>query len=812
MSLDEYRQRRDFTRTPEPAGGRKAESAATLSFVVQKHAARRLHWDFRLELDGVLKSWAVTREPGGEAGDKRLAVQTEDHPLEYGGFEGVIPKGQYGGGTVMLWDRGTWTPEGDPHKGLAKGHLKFTLDGVRLKGSFHLVRMAGEGGKNWLLIKGHGNDLAASPMPSDLSVESGRTMDEIAAQPERVWRSDTASQPDLDPGAVAGARTAPLPERLAPMLASLVAEAPDGSNWIHEIKFDGYRLLARIDSGRCVLFTRNGHDWTRKFPGIAIACAGLPCRQAWLDGEVVALDRHGVSRFHDLQTALSRGSDDGLLYHLFDLVYLDGVDLAKAALQDRKRLLRELVGTPVEGPIRYTDHLDGRGPDFRRQACAFALEGVVSKRRDRPYKPGRGQDWVKAKCVRRQEFVVVGWTLPQGRKSGIGALLLAVHDAGGQLVPAGRVGTGFGEREVARLLDLLAPLVRPEPPYPSREAGVTWVEPRLVAEVEFTEWTRDGQLRHPSYQGLRLDKDPREVVREGEGAEGDAEDRLAQFRLTHPDRVLYPEQGLTKRALASYYLDVAPWMLPHVKGRALTLVRCPEGHGRECFYQRHPGPGMPKAVRRFPDRDEVLVVVDDEAGLVGLIQMGALEIHTWGSTTRDIERPDTLVFDLDPDEGLGWERVVAGARAMRQRLEALGLATFVKTTGGKGLHVVVPLAPSAEWDEVKAFCKAAAEAMAGDEPGRYTANMAKARRKGRIFIDYLRNQRAATFIAPYSTRARPGAPVAVPVTWAELEGGIRSDYFTVETLFRRLRALKADPWADFAAAARPLPAGWQGML
>lgn len=828
MGLEEYRRKRDFGRTPEPAGTPGGEPASAGwgggSFVVQKHAARRLHYDFRLEMDGVLKSWAVTRRPSRDPADKRLAVHTEDHPLDYGDFEGVIPKGEYGGGTVMLWDQGEWEPLGDARKGYEAGRLKFRLHGRRLRGGYALVRMRGEGGRNWLLIKER--DAEAGPDDGEgaedegsVSVASGRSMAEIAQAPERVWRSGAhGPAAGLDPASVKGARTAPLPARLSPMLASLAAEAPDGGNWLHEIKFDGYRLLARVEAREVKLFTRSGHDWTRKFPTIAQACARLPCREAWLDGEVVALDRHGVSRFHDLQSALAEGSDRGLVYHVFDLVHLDGHDLAKAPLEERKRLLAALI-QPVagEGVLRYTDHLDGRGPEFRRQACVFALEGVVSKRRDRPYRPGRGKDWLKAKCVCRQEFVVAGYTHPAGRSSGLGALVLGIHDGKGRLVPCGRVGTGFSMREAELLEERLKAMLRPDPPFPdgSGEKGVAWVAPRLVCEVEFSEWTPDGQLRHPSYQGLRLDKEPSEVVREGEASEGgEAGDRLAGFRLTSPDKVLYPDQGLTKRALAEYYLDVAGWILPHIQGRALTLVRCPEGQGGQCFYQRHPRPGMPKAVRRFPDGDEVLVVVDDLAGLLGLVQMGALEIHSWGSHTRDIERPDLLVFDLDPDEGLPWERVADGARLIRDRLAGLGLDSFLKTTGGKGLHVVVPVKPVVEWEDAKAFCKALAESVAGDEPERFTANMAKARRKGRIFLDYLRNQRGATFIAPYSTRSRPGAPVAVPITWAELEAGIRSDHFTVDTLFRRLSSLSADPWAAMASADQAIPprGRWAGLL
>lgn len=822
MALEEYRRKRDFTRTPEPVGEGEPARASAGQFLIQKHAARRLHYDFRLELDGVLKSWAVTRTPSLDPAIKRLAVETEDHPLDYGDFEGVIPAGQYGAGTVLLWDQGGWLPEGDPHAGLAAGVLKFRLDGQRLRGGFALVRLKDEGRKdggghhNWLLIKERDDDAGGDLADDDRSVASGRSMADIAAAPERVW---TSAKSELHPDGLPGARAAELPARLSPMLATLAEEAPAGEAWLHEIKFDGYRLLARVEAGRCRLFTRSGLDWTERFPAIATACAALPCRAAWLDGEVVALDAHGVSRFHDLQRALADNRDEGLVYHLFDLVHLDGWDVAAVPLEARKDLLRRLLPAGA-GPLRYTDHMEGRGPDFRRQACTFALEGIIAKRRDRPYRPERGKDWLKVKCTGRQEFVVAGYTHQTGRRSGISALLLGVYDHG-RLIPAGRVGTGFSEREAAALEARLKGLARPGPPFagPTPNIQALWVEPRLVVEVAFTEWTPDGALRHPTYQGLRLDREPAEVVREGTpgairgGATrgNDMDDRLAAVPLTNPERVLFPEQGLTKRALAAYYLQVAEGMLPHLRGRPLTLLRCPEGTAKACFFQRHPHPGMPKAIRRFPDGGEVLLAIDDKGGddlegLVGLVQMGALEIHAWGASTADIERPDRLVLDLDPDEGLAWSRVVEGALAVKARLDALGLTCFLKATGGKGLHVVTPLVPRAGWDDVKAFTKGLAEAMAAEQPERYTANMAKARRSGRIFIDYLRNQRGATAIAPFSTRARPGAPVAVPLAWSELAAGIRSDHFTVETVTRRLSALAADPWAGMADAARPLPA------
>lgn len=801
MALEDYRRKRDFTKTPEPAGA-VAGAAVQPRFVVQKHAARRLHYDFRLEMGGVLKSWAVTRGPSVDPSEKRLAVRTEDHPIEYGWFEGVIPKGEYGGGTVMLWDHGRWFPDGDPEEGYRRGRLKFRLEGEKLRGGWALIRLRGERGReerDWLLVKerdaaaGTADILAEAPR----SVVSGRTIDEIGEAPERVWHSDRGR---FDPSVLAGATRGPLP-RVEPQLATPVAEAPDGDEWLHEIKFDGYRAVARLDGGRVRLFTRQGLDWTDKFAPLAGAVAHVMADQAVLDGEVVVLDANGASNFQGLQEALSLGQGRRLVYFAFDLMFLDGWDLREVPLERRKAALAAIL--PKDLPaVRYSDHIDGRGPEVRDRACRLALEGIVSKRRDRPYRPGRGADWTKAKCLNRQEFVIVGHTPPQGARGGIGALLLG-YQRDGRLTYAGKVGTGFSERALDDLRRRLEPLRRDRAAVvdPPREARVAWVEPRLVAEVEFANWTRDGLLRHSSFQGLRLDKEPAEVVREasfaGLAAPG-TQARLDAARLTHPDRVLWPEQGITKHALAAYYLEVATWMLPHVAERPLTLVRCPQGHGKECFYQRHAKAGMPEAIHRLnvPGETEPYLYIRDVDGLLALVQMGALEIHSWGCKVDRPDRPDLVVFDLDPAPDLSWRRVVDGAREVRDRLADLGLRGFVKTTGGKGLHVVVPLEPRHDWDEVKAFSKALSEALAADAPRRYTATMSKAQRHGRIYVDYLRNQWSATFVAPFSTRAKPGAPVAVPLSWEELDAGPRSDHFTVETVRRRLATLRADPWAE----------------
>ncbi len=842
MALEDYRRKRDFKKTAEPAGGRirKTPGAEGRVFVIQQHAARRLHYDFRLELDGILKSWAVARGPSYNPKDKRLAVQTEDHPIEYGAFEGIIPKGEYGGGTVLLWDRGYWFPEGDPAEGHAKGRLKFSLEGEKMRGRWALIRMggkSGEGGKNWLLIKERdawANEGFSVVDEAPWSVATGRGLEKIAADKDAVWRSNAGRS---DPSQLPGARKGSLPDWMEPELATLVGNAPSGDRWLHEIKFDGYRALARVETGQVRLLTRRGNDWTTKIKSVAEALKALPVNQALLDGEVVILKKNGASSFEALQQALSAGDDSQMLYFVFDLLHLDRCDLTKVPLGRRKDLLRELIPPGEEGRIRFSDHVEGRGPEFLKQACRLGLEGVVSKRRDRPYRSGRVGEWLKAKCVNRQELVIGGFTKGKGARGALGALHVGYYErpGGGRLLYAGKVGTGFTDTLIAGLHKRLQELACKTPPFANapRDRNATWVEPELVAEVEFTEWTQAGALRHPSFKGLRLDRDASEVVREvpreaaaereprgsrrtkaapsknkGKTAQSAPADMTAvsspvdptRFRLTNPDRVLWPEQGLTKEGLAEYYLAVSDWMLPHVAGRALTLLRCPNGRGKPCFYQRHPGEGMPAGIREVPvtEADGIYesISIDDVEGLIGLVQIGALEIHTWGSRLDRTEQPDRLVFDLDPDEGLPWARVVEAAKIVRERLRDLGLESFLKTTGGKGLHVVVPIRRGPDWDEVKAFTKAVVDRAAGEDPARFTGNMSKVRRKGRIYIDYLRNQRTATFIAPYSTRAKPGAPVSVPIAWHELDEGVRSDQFNTASLPRRLRSLTKDPWAE----------------
>ncbi|HEX4498226.1 MAG TPA: DNA ligase D [Thermoanaerobaculia bacterium] len=862
MPLTEYQKKRNFRATPEPEG--KVKATKGNSFVIQKHAATRLHYDFRLEMDGVLRSWAVPKGPSLDPGEKRLAVHVEDHPIDYGDFEGIIPKGQYGGGTVLLWDRGTWTPVGDPAAGYKKGDFKFELHGEKLHGRWVLVRMGprGQDGghENWLLIKE--KDDTAVPGSGDAVVEqypdsvaSGLSLEQIAADPERVWQSNraekTASFKDkvsakatkavakkaatkktaakkavAKKPAIPGARKAKMPSAIEPELATLVDAVPPGPEWIHEIKYDGYRVLCEIQDGEARLITRHGKDWTDRFSPIARAAEGLALSDAILDGEVVVLEPDGTTSFQSLQNALSENRQEDLVYFAFDLLYLDGHDLRGAPLLDRKAALLSLLAG-CTGPIRPGDHVEGDGEGFFQQACKFGLEGIVCKRADLSYRSGRTKDWLKVKCMKRQELVIVGFTDPEGSRVGFGALLLAVNDEKGELVFAGKVGAGFTDATLTEMrarmdkLEIKKPAFK-NPPRGAEARRSHWIEPKLVAEVSFTEWTRDGSLRHSTFQGLREDKNPEEIVREtpektpeatpetspkkvtnaapgkAKGPAKKGETEIGGVRFSHPEKVLYPEQGVTKGELGEYYERISDWILPHLVNRPLTLVRCPEGRAKQCFYQKHVGDNVPPSVYRVDvGEDQPYGAIDSLTGLLSLAQMGVLEIHIWGAHRDRIEQPDYLVFDFDPDEGLDWARVVEGALAMRAFLGDLGLKTFLKTTGGKGLHVVLPIARKDDWDEVKAFTKAVSEAMVAAEPGKYTSKLPKASRKGKIFIDYLRNGRGATSICAYSTRARENAPVSVPLFWEELETDVRGNTYTLRTLPDRLEKLPSDPWADF---------------
>jgi bifunctional non-homologous end joining protein LigD len=792
--LAAYRRMRDFSRTAEPRGGEPRRAGkGRLSFYIQRHAASRLHYDFRLELGGVLKSWAVPKGPSLDPSQRRLAVHVEDHPLEYGTFEGEIPRGEYGGGTVLLWDLGRWIPEGDPAEGYRRRRLKFRLEGRKLRGRWTLVGMsgkAGEDGKNWLLIK-----------ERDEEVRPVSQGDITELRPESV--SGRARREEAP---------APLPRFVPPQLATLASSAPAGEGWLHELKFDGYRVIAAVGGGAVRLFTRKGLDWSGRFRPVLEALKGLAARSALLDGEVVVLDEQGRSDFQKLQNALSEGRGEGLLYHVFDLLSLDGKDLRERPLLERKAALRSLLestraerGERFERRVRYTEHVTGGGAGLYRKACELALEGVVCKRADAPYRSGeRSRDWLKVKCLKEQEFVVAGFTEPGGSRKGFGALVLGVREKGG-LRYAGRVGTGFTESSLRELRAKLQALETPRsafarPPSGPEARGARWVKPVLVAEVAFTGWTGDGLVRQGSFKGLREDKAPEEVTVEVPA-------RPAR-RLSNPDRVLWPDAGVTKAQLAEYLQSVSSRLLPQVARRPLALLRCPSGVGKPCFYQKHDAGMFPSSVRPVKLREKrgghaEYLYIEDEAGLLALAQMGVLELHPWGSTVDDVDAPDRMIIDLDPAPGVAWERVVAAAREVRARLQELKLGAFLKTTGGKGLHVVAPLAPGADWEEVKTFSRALAGAFALESPGTYTARLPLKERGGRIFIDYLRNERGSTAVAAWSPRARAGATVSMPLEWSELKASLDPRRFTVLTAPKRLA--KADPWADFERARRPLP-------
>ncbi len=844
MSLADYRKKRDFSATREPKG-RGARNAGN-SFVIQKHAARRLHYDLRLEMDGVLKSWAVTRGPSLVPGEKRLAVQVEDHPLDYRDFEGIIPEGQYGAGEVIVWDKGVWIPDGDPHKGLAKGHLDFELKGKKLGGRWHLVRMARkkrEKRDNWLLIKSE-DEFARTPEEEDIlkemprSAKTGRVigdlaegpskrLDKKAAAPKRAATSPSlkakaaairqAPTRNIDASRVKGAKKAPLPKFVAPMQAS-VGVAPSSKDWVHEIKFDGYRIEARIEAGRVRLFSRSGLDWTKKFGDEIVAALGaLPLGAALIDGEIVVETHSGVSDFSALQADLSEGRSDRFVYWAFDLLHLDGYDLQGATLLDRKAALARLLDDETGDRIRFSAHLEESGAVVLSHACRLGLEGVVSKLRDSAYRSGRVKSWIKAKCSARQEFVIAGYTPSTVSRRAIGALALGVYQHG-VLRHVGRVGTGFTAAMAHELFTKLEPLRISSSPFDARlDAGaarhVRYVRPQLVAEVEFRGWTADHILRHASFRGLREDKRARDVIGEktppAERPAAKAE--ASAVRLTHPDRLYWPEAGVTKQGLADYYSDVWRSIAPFIVNRPLALLRCPNGVDGEKFFQKHPWKGIDPNIVLINDpkgaEEEPLLSIDSLDGLIALVQSAALEIHPWGSTASDWERPDVIIMDLDPGEEVAWESVIAAAEETKARLQEFGLAAFVKTSGGKGLHVMSPVTPKAEWPQAKAFAKSIADAMAKDSPDKFVSTIAKSKRRGKILVDYLRNQRGATAVAPYSPRARLGAPVSVPLGWDELSPAIGPAYFTIAKTLARLESLTSDPWADFRAAAAPIEWG-----
>ncbi|MEW6630228.1 MAG: DNA ligase D [Pseudomonadota bacterium] len=831
-SLERYQAKRDFRKTSEPAGkvARTGKGEGGI-FVVQKHAATRLHYDFRLEHDGVLWSWAVTRGPSLDPHEKRLAVHVEDHPIDYASFEGTIPKGQYGGGAVIVWDEGRWTPEGDPAAGMKKGHIDFELEGHKLNGRWHLVRLKprpGEKRDNWLLIKS--DDAAARPGEDILedeprSVKSGLTIEQVgegkAARGEKpkVWQSN---RPAAGKAKAAQARRL---EFIDPQLATLESNAPSGDDWLHEVKFDGYRMQAQVAGSEVRLLTRAGLDWTDKFEGpVTAALAALKCRDAIIDGEVVVLADSGVSSFPLLQADLSARRADRFVYYAFDLMRLDGEDLRREPLVERKQALAGLLGKqPEDSALRFSDHFHEPGKVMLQHVCRMGLEGVVSKRADAPYRSGRGLSWVKSKCTLRQEFVIGGYLPSDKTGRGLRSLLVGYHE-GGKLHYAGRVGTGFSGKVAADLKKKLDALKAKDSPFSAaapKGKGLIWVKPELVGEVEFRSWTSDRIIRHASFQGLREDKPAEEVVQEkpkqatgkaeaksgnGNAAAGNA---TTSIKLSHPDKLLWPDEKISKQDLLDHYALVWPRMERFVVNRPLSLVRAPDGVHGPRFFQKHASPGMSGKIARMKDPidGEEILFIEDFDGLAALVQYGVVEVHVWGCTLDALEKPDQIVFDLDPDEGVDAKAVREAALDIHARLDELSLPNLVKTSGGKGYHVLVPLKPSADWDEVKGFAHDFARALEQAAPDRYTATLSKKARTGKIFVDYLRNGRGSTTVAPYSSRAKKGATVSMPVTWPELEKGVLPNAFPIgdETTLAELK--KADPWADFFKLGKVLKRG-----
>lgn len=814
--LSEYNRKRDFAITAEPAGAATGgkRKASALTFVIQKHDARNLHYDLRLELDGVLKSWAVPKGPSLDPAHKRLAVQVEDHPLDYGGFEGSIPVGQYGAGDVIVWDRGVWQPHSDPHQAYAAGKLKFSLIGEKLSGDWALVRtrLKGSGDKEqWLLIKEQDNHARA-----------GADYDIVQALPNSVLSDASVGKPKARTKAKTHAKTSvTLPAQLRPQLATLVDRAPEG-DWQYEIKLDGYRMLARIRDGEVRLFTRNAHDWTERLPRQTKALQALKLKDSWLDGEVVSLNGDGLPDLQALQNAFDIGRSLDIVYYLFDAPFLNGVDQRQEPVEARRSALKSALAPSRSKLLRFCGAFTANPRDIFESACDLNLEGVIGKRQGSPYVSARSADWIKLKCRLRQEFVIVGYTRPQGSRTGFGALLLAVNDDTG-LVYTGRVGSGFDQASLTSLYTQLTSLERNTSPLDkpltrTQARGVHWVKPALVGEVQFAEWTREGVVRQAAFVGLRTDKTIEQVIHEQPRAAQTLKPvkrTSADVTVTHGERIIDPQSGTQKQQLAQFYTGVSEWILPFLRHRPVALLRAPEGIEGEQFFQKHAERlAIPNIKQLDPALDPGharLMEIDSVGALIGAVQMGTVELHTWGATTDKIDTPDQFVLDLDPDPALPWKAMVEAAQLTLSVLDELGLQAFVKTSGGKGLHLVVPLARRDGWDTVKAFTKAIAQFMTAQLPERFTATSGPKNRVGKIFIDYLRNARGASTVAAYSVRARPGLPVSVPVSRDELKRLRSAQEWTVATLLQRLQGLKADPWAGYAHRQKINKAMWDKL-
>ncbi|QGZ31035.1 DNA ligase D [Stutzerimonas stutzeri] len=852
-ALDEYNRKRDFNATSEPSGadspkGKRAapkrSSGHALQFCIQKHDATRLHYDFRLELDGTLKSWAVPKGPSLDPRSRRLAVHVEDHPLEYATFEGTIPAGHYGAGDVIVWDRGIWIPQGDPQEGYRKGKLKFSLQGEKLSGSWNLVRTRMDGGKEqWFLIKS--NDDAARPEQEyDIvseqpdSVLSDRTLvprkpgkAKAEAKPRAVKTPMRSRQKEPPPIMLSGAKPAPLPDSIKPQLATLVDSVPDG-DWRYEVKFDGYRIMARIESGKVQLFTRNGHDWTAKMPRQAEALAALGLESAWLDGEVVVPNEEGTPDFQALQNAFEVGRSGAIVYYLFDLPYLNGMDLREVALEQRRAALSELLEHNDSDLLRFSADFTEQPESMLESACQMKLEGLIGKRAGSPYVSRRSNSWVKIKCKNRQEFIIVGFTEPKGTRSGFGALLLGLHNEAGELIYAGKVGTGFNQATLQSLHAKLkplktgkSPLAKPAPAADVR--GAHWLKPELMCEVAYAEMTRQGVIRHSVFHGLRADK-PAEAITQERPAKaekasvtrqprGTPPNAAGKIKISNPERIIDKSIGATKMELARFYAEVAPWALPHLRRRPLALVRAPEGIDGELFFQKHTEklsiPHITQLDTALFPKHAALMTIDTVEALVSAAQMGTIELHTWNAVAPVLDHPDRFVLDLDPDPALPWKRMIEATQLTQTLLDEIGLQSFLKTSGGKGLHILVPLEPVHGWSEVKAFSQAIAQYMAKLLPQHFSAVSGPKNRVGRIFIDYLRNSQGASTVAAYSVRAREGLGVSVPIHRDELADLKGANLWTIRNLMSRLEEQgDDDPWAGIDETGQTITADMRERL
>ncbi|MDF3864082.1 DNA ligase D [Pseudomonas denitrificans (nom. rej.)] len=821
QTLKEYARKRDFSGTPEPSGEASSSHPGEYAFVVQKHDASHLHYDFRLELDGVLKSWAVPKGPCLDPSVKRLAIQVEDHPLDYARFEGHIPEGHYGAGDVIVWDEGRWTPIGDPHEGMKSGHLKFRLEGSKLAGSWNLVRtrMAGRQ-PQWFLIKGRDDQARDYPRfdiiaEEPQSVVTGQSLPSESSQGKKAMpNTPERSKPTASTKKATTTRKAKLPEAISPELATLV-DAPPTGDWRYEIKIDGYRILARLDGGKVRLMTRNGHDWSKKLPELSKALAALDVQSAWLDGEILVMDEEGRPDFQRLQNAFDANVSKPIHYTLFDLIWLDGVDYRGKPLEERRQALQRVLRGNKDDSLRYSEDFTDDPRSILDSACRLGLEGLIGKRAGSTYSEKRSRDWIKLKCKRRQEFVIVGFSEPKGSRSYFGALLLGLHDRDGALRYAGKVGTGFSATSLKALHQQLKPLQRKTCPLQGAPkgadaSGVTWVRPELLCEVAFAEITREGLVRQAVFHGLRSDKPVQAIVEEKpkksaqgartRSAKGEVANTLQGVTITHPDRVIDPASKLRKIDVAHYYEKAAERLLPWLADRPVSLVRVPDGVGGEQFFQRHASrteiPGAQSLDPKLDPGHAPLLRIATAKGLVGAAQMSALELHTWNAALDDLEKPDRFILDLDPDPSLPWQKMIEATQLTLTLLDELGLSAYLKTSGGKGMHILVPLQRRHSWDEVKDFAHAISRHMANLMPDRFSAVSGPKNRVGKIFIDYLRNTRGASTVCVWSVRAREGLPVSVPVSRDELAKLKAANQWTIANVDERLAA--ADPWAGWA--------------